>query len=70
MILEILLPYDIILASNAINGYCFIAKKLAIFKVVLLLEIINFDSCHCNFSLHPYLQMFSKVIIREKNHTF
>jgi len=70
MMLEITLPYDIKLAYNGIYGYCFIQKKLAIFKTVLLLEIINFDTCHCNFSLQPYLQMFLKVIIREKDLTF
>lgn len=70
MILETILPYGIIPAANGIYGYCFIAKKLAIFKAILLLEIINFDTCHCNFSLQPYLQIFSKAITREKDLTF
>lgn len=69
MILETTLPYDKILVSNGIYDYCYIVKKLAIFKTILLLEIINFDTRHCNVSQQSYLQVFLEVIMRKRSYS-
>lgn len=58
------------MTSDDICGYCLIVKKAATFEAVLLLEINNFDTCTCNFSLQPYFQMFFTSKYKKKELSF